>query len=177
MTHSTPTAAVRFLRAVVPPLGALLIALMMACTALWVFTRNNDFPLNSQPEETSKAGQIMSDTQRRNFNHPMLILESANLVRQWFGVPNEMRQMVIAGRSTSAGLAAIGVFALALAGYWGFGFRGLLFGGTIAALCPPLLVYAHYFKEDAALAGGVALAVLGMAWVVNAKKFWQQLIG
>ena len=105
------------------------------------------------------------------------MIESANLVRGWFKVSDDWRELVIAGRWTSAYLSAIGVLAMALAGYWGCGYRGLLLGGSIVALCPPWLVYAHFFKEDASLAAGIALAVLGMAWVVNAKQLWQQLIG
>jgi hypothetical protein len=164
------------LRFIILPLAALLIALLMGCASLWLFSRNNEFPLNYQPDETSKAAQIV-DSPRRNFNHPLLMLESANLARRWFAVPEHFRDLVIAGRWTSATLSSIGVAAMASAGYWAYGYRGLLLSGSIVALCPPWLVYAHYFKEDASLASGIALAVLGMAWVVNAKSLWQQLIG
>ncbi|HEY7090244.1 MAG TPA: hypothetical protein VH518_19255, partial [Tepidisphaeraceae bacterium] len=146
-----------------------------------LFTRNNDFPVEYHPDESGKAIQIMSDSQQRNFKHPLLMLEAANLMKQWTFGPDDprgadMREVVIVGRRTSALIASIGVFALALAGWAAYGLPGLVIGGLTMALCPPLVVYAHYFKEDASLAGGIMLAILGARLVISSKSELTQLL-
>lgn len=152
------------------------VALGWGLLALWVFTRNNDFPISYHPDESSKVLQLLSPWERRNFNHPLLMLESADLVRKVFEVPRRQRDVVIAGRCTSAALASAGVVALALAGYAAFGWIGLLICGSAMALCPPLLVEAHYLKEDTSLAAGIMLAILGAVLVIRAGRHWTQLL-
>jgi hypothetical protein len=159
-------------------LAALSLSLMIALSAYALFTRNNDFPLNYQPDERSKSQQIMQPEQPRNLNHPPLLLEAGNLMRQWRYVPaDDERAVTIAGREASAALAAIGVFALAIAGYNSHGFHGLLLCGAAGALCPQWLVHAHFFKEDAALAAGVAVTICGAAMALNSTRLLPQLIG
>ena len=82
---------------------ALLIALAMASVSFHLFTRNNDFPLNYHPDEWTKVEQIASFRQYRNANHPLLMLESANLARQWSNVSrNDELAVAVVGRNTSA---------------------------------------------------------------------------
>jgi hypothetical protein len=150
------------------------LALLLASASLWMFTRNNDFPLDYHPDEPGKVAQLMHPAQIRNFNHPLLMLEAANAVRIGLGVHNDERAIAIAGRWTSAALAAIAVFALAIAGYFCAGYQGLLMCGAMAALCPALDVYAHFFKEDTALLAGVAVALAGASWLVTTNKRWAQ---
>ncbi|WP_428938806.1 ArnT family glycosyltransferase [Fontivita pretiosa] len=164
------------LRAAAAALLPCAVALAMATLSFWLFTRNNDFPVSYHPDEHSKAEQIMLPWQPRNFNHPLLLLEVANLWRQTFDVPIQVRELVIAGRSCSALLASIGVFAVAMAGYVALGWVGLLVVGSAVALCPPLLVYAHYFKEDTALVCGMMLAILGAALSIHTRRWWTQLL-
>ncbi|MGA7260484.1 MAG: hypothetical protein WBX30_06270 [Stellaceae bacterium] len=140
------------------PLGP---ALFLAILSLWVFTRNNDFPLDYHPDERGKVLQLIDPTHTRNFNHPLLMLEAAAAVRDWLHIDNDERANVIAGRWASAALASIAVLALAVAGYYAAGYQGLVICGSMAALCPPLNVYAHFFKEDTALVAGLAVAILG----------------
>jgi hypothetical protein len=143
------------------------LALLLASASLWMFTRNNDFPLDYHPDEPGKVAQLMHPAQIRNFTHPLLRLEAANVVRIGLGVHNDERAIAIAGRWTSAALAAILVFALAIAGYFCAGYQGLLMCGAMAALCPALDVYAHFFKEDTALLAGLAVALAGAGRLVG----------
>jgi hypothetical protein len=157
---------VRLLRLVMP----FALALVLASASLWISTRHNDFPQNYHPDEPSKIAQLVHPAQERNFNHPLLMLETANAVRMALGVPNDQLAVVIVGRWTSAAFAAIAVFALALAGYCFGGYRGLLLCGGMVALCPALAVYAHFFKEDTALLAGLGMAVAGASWLLTATR-------
>lgn len=155
---------------------ATVLALLMGGVSFWLFTRNNDFPIHYHPDEGTKVAQLMSTPQERNVYHPLLMLEAAHLAIRAFEVDQDnSRDVVRAGRATSAGLASLGVVALALAAFVGYGFVGLAVAGSAAMLCPPLLVYAHYLKEDASLAGGIALSILGARLVLSARSAWTQL--
>lgn len=168
-----PTAAwIRWSAQVLP----CLIAFGLASLSLWLFTRHNDFPIYYHPDEMSKVSQLVDPDQQRNYNHPLLMLEAATLAMKWSPESDSAQELVMLGRWTSATLAATGVLALALAGYAAYGYTGLLISGTVMALCPPLLVYAHYFKEDTALACGIMLTILGARLVVGSKRFWPQML-
>lgn len=156
--------------------AAVLLALLIALGAYGWFTRHNDFPSHYHPDEPGKAQQLLQPSTSRNFNHPLLLLETADRMRQWGHVPQRVRETVIAGRRASALLAAAGVFGVTLAGYALYGFVGLLIFGATLALFPHLLVFAHFFKEDAALAGGILLALLGAALVLAARSARAQLL-
>ena len=155
---------------------ALLVSLALAALSLFLFTRHNDFPTNYHPDEWSKVEQLRSPTHARNLNHPLLMIESADLVRQAWHVPvKDGFQVAVAGRWASAILASVGVVALCLAGFAAHGWVGLAIVGPAVALCPPLLVYAHYLKEDATLIGGLAVTVLGARLVVSSRRAIAQL--
>jgi hypothetical protein len=104
-------------------LAPLTLALLLAGASLWMFTQNNDFPPDYHPDERGEVAQLMHPDQIRNFNHPLLMLEAANAVRIGFGVHIDERAIAIAGRWTSAALAAIAVFALVIAGYFCAGYH------------------------------------------------------
>ncbi len=157
--------------------GAMVVAVGLACLAMWLFTRNNDFPVGYHPDEASKAWQLLDPRGHRNFNHPLLMLRAAECFNLWWQPGPEVRDVVIAGRHVSALLSAIAVWALAMSGYVVLRWWGLLLVGVVMALCPPLLVYAHYFKEDTSLIAGVAVVVLGMVITLTARRSWAQLAG
>lgn len=164
-------------RRALAPAAAVALSLVFALAAFWLFTRHVDFPLDYHPDEWSKVAQIASSIQPRNLNHPPLMLEAANLARQWFDVPqNDQHALVMLGRRTSAAFAALAVFTFALAGFVSFRFVGLILGGAVVALSPPLLVAAHYFKEDATLIGGIGVATLGITLLVRSRRSWTQLL-
>jgi hypothetical protein len=154
---------------------ALILAAAMAGGSLYLFTRHNDFPTHYHPDEWSKARQLLDPGGDRNFNHPLLMLRAAGW---WFDHtqwPTNERDVVLQGRNVSAALAAGAVLLLSLAAYATGGFTGLCVAGTTMALCPPLLVYAQYLKEDATLAFGISAAVFGAALVVASRRWYARL--
>jgi prolipoprotein diacylglyceryltransferase len=154
--------------------AALVVALGIAAGSFWLFTRNDDFPVSYHPDEAGKAAQLLSPDQQRNFRHPLLLLEAADWMRRGSGAGMDERGVAVAGRRASAALAATGVFALALAGWIAAGVPGLLLGALSMALCPTLLVHAHYFKEDTALLAGIMVAILGARLLLSARSPWAQ---
>ncbi|MDB5304710.1 MAG: hypothetical protein JWM97_2259, partial [Phycisphaerales bacterium] len=140
----------------------LLAGIFAACFLL--YTRHNNFPAYYHDDEADKAVQIIH--RDRNFNHPQLMLETAQFLATATHTPPEIQSAVEIGRAASAALAAMGVAAMALAGFRLHGFPGLLVTAVAVGLCPALLVYAHYMKEDASLIAGIGLCVLAaqIAW-------------
>ncbi|MDB5174716.1 MAG: hypothetical protein JWN51_3489 [Phycisphaerales bacterium] len=140
----------------------LLAGIFAACFLL--YTRHNNFPAYYHDDEADKAVQIIH--RDRNFNHPQLMLETAQFLATATHTPPEIQSAVETGRAASAALAAMGVAAMALAGFRLHGFPGLLVTAVAVGLCPALLVYAHYMKEDASLIAGIGLCVLAaqIAW-------------
>jgi hypothetical protein len=147
----------------------------MGRTALWLYTRNNDFPLTYHPDESGKVAQLIG-SMSWNFKHPLLMLEATNLAMEHYQINGDPRAVVMIGRWTSALLASIGVTALAIAGYCAYRTAGVLIGGLTMMLCPYLLVYAHYLKEDASLLGGIMFAIFGARLVISAKDEFVQLL-
>ncbi|MBC7782542.1 MAG: hypothetical protein H7144_01780 [Burkholderiales bacterium] len=158
---------------------ALLLATGMSIAAFWLYTRNNDFPYYFHPDEFKKGGMLMAPDQPRTFAHPGLMLEAANMLRlaTHAEIESDLQAAVELGRRASAGMAALATFTLALAAFRLHGYAGLLIGGATVALCPPLLVHAHYFKEDATLIGAVGLTILAAVLIATSKpRLWTQLL-
>ncbi len=149
---------------------AVIFAILFAGLGHYLYIQSNDFPYWYHPDEYKKGYYIMQEQQERTFAHPALLLETGNLVRQWMGVIDQHQEAVVCGRYASALLAAIGVFGFTLAGYRMQGLAGLVLCGLATSLCPPLLVHAHYFKEDTALMAGVGIATLGIALVASGSR-------
>jgi hypothetical protein len=148
---------------------AVMLSLALGCIALILFTRGNDFPpAFYHPDEPGKIDQITGNAPW-NYHHPLLLLQTVSLLRDALFPTAGERDLAILGRDVSAAFAAISVFAAAMTGYCSAGFAGLLICGLIVMLCPALLINAHYFKEDAALVGGMLLAILGARLVISAR--------
>jgi hypothetical protein len=127
---------------------------------LKLYTASNDFPFFYHGDEAGKTAQVMDPAHSLNFNHPMLLLEGSILAVRALGTPMSTQSVVEAGRDVSALYTAIAVILLSLAGYALAGFTGLILTALIVGLCPPLVVYAHYMKEDAALVMGIAFTLV-----------------
>lgn len=138
-----------------------------------LYSAHNDAPYWYHPDEESKAQQILNlpywidGVPGRNYKHPQLLLEATELWVYFAKTPADRQQIVEAGRHVSAVFGALAVVTFAGAAGIGFGLRGLIVAAAALALCPPLLVYSHHMKEDAALALGIGTAVLATAF------FWR----
>ncbi len=140
------------------------LLLWAACFGL--YTRHYDvLPARYHPDEPGKAAQIIEDD--RNFNHPLLMLEVTQWAVAWSDTPREEEAVTQVGRLVIAGMAATAIVAFALIGFTLRRWPGFIGVGIVAALCPPWIMYAHYFKEDPALVMGLAVSLLGLTW------FWR----
>lgn len=139
--------------------AVVLLATFAGC--LWMYTKDNAFPINYHPDEGGKVMQVMSASERRNFNHPQLLLEATEWAMHFLDTPADPQAVVVVGRTVSGVFTAWAVVALALCGYLAVGLPGLIAVAPAVALCPFLLAYSHSMKEDAALGFGCAMAVLG----------------
>jgi hypothetical protein len=152
----------------------LTLAACFSIAALYLFSQNSDFPASYHPDEPSKANQILSNDY--NFNHPLMMLEVDRIVAGLSHAASEEFAQVRVGRAVSAAFAALSVLAIALAGFFSYGVEGALLFGALLALCPPLLVHAHYFKEDTALVFGLALSLLATSLLCRARGKSYQVI-
>jgi hypothetical protein len=134
------------------------MALVFATMALFLATRDNDFPFAFHPDEESKIVQVQ--TGDYDFHHPLLMLRAAGLVEALIPVDGTPEQIKQAGRWISALCAAGAVFCLVLiASELGGAIAGLV-AGLFLALNHALFELAHYFKEDTAFLFGVSLFLL-----------------
>jgi hypothetical protein len=153
--------------------GILLVLGGLFAFCLWFYTRNNTFPMEFHPDESGKVAQVTSEY--RNFNHPQLMLEATQIWLRWLPVTTDPLEIAVAGRQVSAFFGAAAAALLAFTAYLAAGWWGLLFGSLILGLCPSLLTYSHYMKEDASLVFGVAVAILASRLVWRAQRWWTRL--
>lgn len=148
-----------------------LIALVLVFAgALFFFTRANNFPFYGHADEPGKAEQVLDG--KRNFNHPVLMLNSAALVNGVLGNKDDYNRATLIGRWVMASYAAgavalLSLLVVRLLGDLSAPMRGLAFAtsGLVIASTPQLFEFAHYFKEDPVLCFGLA------AFLVAAEAF------
>ncbi len=145
------------------------ISIGMYHYCLDLFSRFNTFPIDYHPDEWTKAAQIIDN--ERNFNHPQLMLEATDYIIERDQIPKNQWDVLIAGRTTSARMAALGAVAAAWAGWFAGRWIGFLAIAIGAGLCPSLLAHAHYFKEEAALCLGIG-CVVGVAGAMSVRWHW-----
>lgn len=138
--------------------------------ALIFFTRANSFPFYGHADEPGKAEQVLDG--RRNFNHPLLMLNTAALANGILGEKDDYNRATLIGRWVVASYAAGAVALLSLLVVRLLGdlqgvARGLVFAasGLVIASTPQLFEFSHYFKEDPVLCFGLA------AFLVAAEVF------
>jgi hypothetical protein len=145
-------------------LATLCVALFAGC--LLVYTRHNSFPYYCHHDEQIKVEQLF--TRDFNFNHPQLLLLSADLVRRARGQDDGYQRVTLSGRWVSAGFAAASVVLLALLGWRAFGLLGAWCVGLLVAVCPIVGLTAHFLKEDTALLLGLSAFLLALhLWLEN----------
>jgi 4-amino-4-deoxy-L-arabinose transferase-like glycosyltransferase len=150
----------------------LLILIAAFSIELSLSTRHNHFAFGYHPDEPTKTEQILSPDGFRNFLHPQLLLECTQRLVDWTGVPRDTQSVAHAGRDVSAFFAAVAVAAGCALGYLYAGLWGEILIGISLLCCSSLLVYAHYFKEDAGLAMGLLLVLLATRYFFTAKNIW-----
>ena len=149
---------------------ALLFAAAAFAVSLALNTRHNDFPFGYHPDEPTKTEQILSADGYRNFLHPQLLLECTQRAVDWGGTPRNTQAVAEVGRDVSAVFAAAAVAAACGIGFLCAGLLGEALVGISLLCCSSLLVYAHYFKEDAGLAMGLMLVLLATRCVTGAQS-------
>jgi hypothetical protein len=138
--------------------------------SLFLNTRHITFPYGFHPDEPDKSGQILSERGYRNFRHPQLMLEVTQRIYDLGRTPRDVQDVTVLGRRVSAVFAALGVAAICLTGYLTGGLSGAFLLGLSTLFCSSLIVYAHYFKEDAALAMGLCLVLLAIRCLTMARS-------
>ncbi len=132
----------------------LIAYLLLGLFATWFCTQWTDFPYFYHADEPGKARQLLEDT--RNFNHPLLMLETARAVWHAWGGERTTQFVAEAGRLTSALFVGLATVLLCLAvGMHRGGWVGLS-AGWLLLWQPDVQEYARYFKEDPSLLFGAA---------------------
>lgn len=134
------------------------IALFFA--GIFFYTRHNDFPIFYHPDEETKGVQIVSG--ERNFHHPLLLLNTGDLLLWASGEPRAVENAVLSGRRASALFAAMALVALTVLAWRRGGWPGALLAAPVLAFHPLLHELAHYCKEDPALLMGMSLSLLAL---------------
>lgn len=161
---------------ILSPLIAFAAAVALAWGTFRLATAHNDFPLGFHPDEWSKVSQVLRPLDL-NFNHPLLLIEGTIRLRQLTGSTTlDDLAVVREGRTFSAAMAGLWTLCVVLAGYRVGRWPGLLAFAATAGVVPPLLVYGHYMKEDASLAGGLGAVVLALTLACTARRRWTRLL-
>lgn len=135
----------------------------LLCSALFLYTREQRFPVEFHADESPKAVQVIEH--RPTYRQPLLLITATELVSR-IEHHATVRQVVFTGRSVSAAFGAGAVVLLSLFAYFAFleSFLAAVAVGVAALCCPQLLLLAHYMKEDTALVFGGAAFVLAGLW-------------
>jgi hypothetical protein len=133
----------------------LLAAVVLVC-GFALYTRHNDFPAHYHPDEPGKVRQIREQT--FNFNHPLLLLQTARALGARPGDPQPA--IVQAGRTSSALFCAAAAASIALLAASLAGLPTGILAGAFVLSNRQFYELAHYMKEDPGLAFGVALSAL-----------------
>lgn len=147
---------------------------VLACL-VW-FGRGLDFSAYAHPDEINKINQVVRSYY--NFNHPLLMLNSARVAAMVAGKETDFEAVKIIGRSVSVLYAslAVGIFSLSIGRLYG---RWAAVGtGLFLMANPNLFEFAHYIKEEPTVLFGISLTVLAMvAYSLRPGWFMTALCG
>ncbi|HEY5753433.1 MAG TPA: phospholipid carrier-dependent glycosyltransferase [Chthoniobacterales bacterium] len=142
-----------------PLAQATLLAALFAAAFLFL-SRHNHFPVYYHPDELSKGDQVVSGA--LNYHHPLLLLDSADLLLRASGRPRTAENAVMAGRTASAIFTALSVVFLTVLAWRRAGWLAALAAAVLLPLLPLMYELAHYCKEDPALLAGITLSLLAL---------------
>jgi len=136
------------------------VALAFFLASFVLFLQENDFPFYYHPDEPTKVAQVVEGT--RNFNHPLLMVNSVAVAARLAGTDGAAQPVVEAGRWTAAFYMAGSVALVVLLVFWSTGLVGAVAAGFLLATRGEVFQLAHYFKEDPSLVFGLALTFVAM---------------
>lgn len=122
-----------------------------------LYTQRNDFPYFYHTTEPSKIEQIT--VHNYNFNHPLLMLDTAELAAKISGAQTQ-QEKVMAGRTVSAVYASLTIVLLMVCVHLLSGPFAAAAAGFLMSLSPMMIRLSHYFKEDPTFLFGIALSFL-----------------
>ncbi|MEI8292577.1 MAG: glycosyltransferase family 39 protein [bacterium] len=135
-------------------------ALILFALGLIWFGRDLNFSAYAHPDERNKVNQIVQSYY--NFNHPLLMLNSARLVAAALGKTEDFESVKIIGRFVSVFYASLSVAILALAMGRFYGLWVGIASGLFIMANPHLFEFAHYFKEEPTVLFGISLTLCFM---------------
>ncbi len=121
--------------------GLLLVLLLSG----FLNTYNINFSEFHHPDEYKKVQFVLSGHQ--DFRHPILMLQSARLLNQVFGL-TEPDKLIILCRMVSASCGVLLVLLIYLLSRQGLSKTLSLLVALGLAVSPIFVIHAHYFKED-----------------------------
>lgn len=139
--------------------------------SLVVGTWGNDFPIAYHADEAGKVMQVLGK-QERNHKHPPLLLDLSWLIHKTMGKDDNLPSVVSAGRWVSAIACALAVVMLACTTHLLVGRLSAFLVGIMLAFSPPVMVFAHYMKEDALLLMGTASIMLAVTTFWRKSRWW-----
>ncbi len=142
-------------------LWACLLAVFLALASGALFLSHCGFSVRCHTDEPGKVRQIL--LRERNFNHPLLMLNTAQAVVDASGLAPTPQNVVRVGRAVIGVFAVVTVLAFAAAAGVTAGPVAALVCGLFLMTSPLLVEVAHYFKEDPAMTMGLGVALLGIA--------------
>ncbi|XHR30278.1 MAG: ArnT family glycosyltransferase [Chthoniobacteraceae bacterium] len=137
------------------------LSVFLALASGALFLSYCGFSVRCHTDEPGKVRQIM--LRERNFNHPLLMLNTAQAVFDASGLAPAPQNVVRVGRAVIGVFAVITVLAFAAAAEVTAGPVAALVCGLFLMTSPLMVEVAHYFKEDPAMTMGLGVAFLGIA--------------
>ena len=134
--------------------GALLLAATFA-GCLLLYRQSAGMPFYYHSDEPSKVEQVTGE-RTLNFKHPLLLMNGTRALAHLTGRDGERQAAVHAGRTMSAVFAAACVATLAALAWLELGLWGALCVALVVAGSHGLFTYAHFMKEDTAVAFGLS---------------------
>lgn len=141
-----------------------LLFILLFATAMLLYSRHLDSPYYYHADEPGKTAQIIKDY--RNFHHPLLLVNTAASAVKIFQIPLRPQPVVEMGRWVSVFFSALAVSLLAAFAGRARGLVAAVAAGMFLLLHQDVFELAHYFKEDAALLGGIALTFFALQSLV-----------
>lgn len=130
-------------------------------------------PFFLNADEPGKVEQIHGDW--RNFNHPLLVINTVSLVTKWAHDTPSRHEIVVVGRACSLVAGALAAMVVGLTVRRMTNLPAGLVTTAWAASSPDLLDLQRLFKEETALALGLALVMLALI-LYQLRPSWPRLL-